>query len=58
LDWNENFFLISGDGSSKTSANIKTTAENTDYEINSKSALVNGRLHVFGGSYDPFSVKK
>ena len=49
--------MISGDGSSKISANIRTTAENTGYEINSKFALVNGKLHIFGGSADPYLVK-
>ncbi|CBY31067.1 unnamed protein product [Oikopleura dioica] len=49
-------YLTSGDGSSKITAKI--SAPSNDYTRNAKHALVNGQLHIFGGSTDNRKIAK
>ena len=46
---------MAGDGSSKVSAKIQ--APDNEYTDESASALVNGKLFIFGGFYDGYKVK-
>ena len=48
-------YLQSGDGSSQISATINASEDR--YAGNAAHALVNGELHIFGGTSDPNQVK-
>jgi len=47
-------YLQSGDGSSQISATID--APDNNYVYDAAYALVNGKLHIFGGAYDKTKV--
>ncbi|CBY32661.1 unnamed protein product [Oikopleura dioica] len=49
-------YLTSGDGSSKVAAKI--SAPRNDYTTVAKHALVNGQVHIFGGSTDNRKIAK
>ncbi|CBY11692.1 unnamed protein product [Oikopleura dioica] len=49
-------YLTSGDGSSKVAAKI--SAPSNDYTANAKHALVNGQVHIFGGTTDNRKIAK
>ena len=47
-------YLESGDGSSQISTTIN--APENEYAEDAAYALVNGKLHIFGGYYDGYKV--
>ncbi|CBY15792.1 unnamed protein product, partial [Oikopleura dioica] len=49
-------YLQSGDGSSQISATIN--APRNDYADYAAHALVNGKLHIFGGNYDRIKIAR
>ncbi|CBY42451.1 unnamed protein product [Oikopleura dioica] len=49
-------YLQSGDGSSQVSAKIN--APNNNYASYAAHALVNGKLHIFGGDYDKTKIAR
>jgi hypothetical protein len=49
-------YLRSGDGTSQTQATINAPAN--DYLKNAAHALINGELHVFGGSSDSYKIAR
>ncbi|CBY15940.1 unnamed protein product, partial [Oikopleura dioica] len=49
-------YLQSGDGSSQISAKIN--APRNDYASEAAHALVNGKLHIFGGRYDETKIAR
>ncbi|CBY14562.1 unnamed protein product [Oikopleura dioica] len=49
-------YLQSGDGSSQISAKIN--APRNDYASEAAHALVNGKLHIFGGRYDDTKIAR